>query len=401
MISILFAALALSAPTPDSALRAARDVGASDASVRVSLSSDGDYEQGDRAKVRVRLADDGYLIVLRADVDGRVRVLFPLDPGDDDFVRGDKDYELRGRGDRETFSVDDRDGTGTVLAARSASPFHYDRFVRGDHWDYRVLANERVRDDPEAGLLDLVTEMADSTHFDYDVATYTVGNDGRRPYASYYGSPYGYGSGVGLRFVFGRSYRYCDPFLYDSFYCDSYYYDPFYYGYYRSYYRNYYGPFGYSCFPFCYGSRRPFYTTGRSSGGFVFKRPAPPPPFVLPRDRTPARNVGITTRPPDGSGFDGRRDPQIEPRRRPSTGRPATEGTRKGSEGRRAAPSTEPRSRGGDWSSKPRSSDGGRSASPSRESSRGSSARGSSARGSSSSRGSGSRPSNSGGGRRH
>ena len=47
---------------------------------------------------------------------------------------------------------------------------------------------------PEAGLLDLVTEMADSAHFDYDVVSYTVGSDGRRPYAGYYGSPcYGCG----------------------------------------------------------------------------------------------------------------------------------------------------------------------------------------------------------------
>jgi uncharacterized protein DUF4384 len=386
MISAWLNALAFIVASSDSTAAPRAVVRSPDVAVRVTLSSDGDYNQGDRAKVRVRLADDGYLVVLRADVDGRVRVLFPLDPGDDDFVRGGKDYELRGRGDRETFAVDDRDGTGTVLAARSESPFHYDRFVRGDHWDYRVLASDRVRDDPEAGLLDLVTEMADSTHFDYDVATYTVGTVGYRRYAGYYDPYYGYGSGVGFRFVFGRPYRYCDPFLYDSFFCDSYFYDPFYYGTYRGY----YGPYGYSCFPFCYGYRRPIYAGGRGSGGFTFKRPAPPPPFILPRARTPLRNAGVATRPPE-SGFDWRRVPQIDPRRRPST-----EGTRGGSEGRRAAPAGEPRSRGGDWS-RPRSAGGERSASPSR----GSSSRGSSSRGSSPSRGSGSRPSNSGGGRRH
>lgn len=396
MVAAWLNALAFIVASPDSvAVPSAAPPPTPDAAVRITLSSDGYYDRGDRAKVRVRLADDGYLLVLRADVDGRVRVLFPLDPGDDDFVRGDKDYELRGRGDRETFYVDDRDGTGTVLAARSASPFRYDRFVRGDHWDYRVLANERIRDDAEAGLLDLVTEMADSAHFDYDVVTYTVGSDGRRPYAGYYGSPcYGCGGydgygGLSVRFIFGRSYRYCDPFLYDPFYCNSFYYDPFYYGYYRGY----YGRFGHSCFgdPFCYGYRRPIYTNGRSAGGFIFKRPVPPPPFVLPRDRTPGRNSGVSTRPPDG-GFDGRRDPPIEPRRRPSA-----DGNGNGSDRRRDPPSAEPGSRGGDWSSRPRSNDGGgRSVTPSR----GSSSRGSSSRGSSS-RGSGSRPSNSGGGRRH
>lgn len=421
MVTAWLNALAFIVASPDSAAVVPATLRSPDAPVSVTLSSDGYYDRGDRAKVRVRLAEDGYLLVLRADVDGHVRVLFPLDPGDDDFVRGGKDYELRGRGDRETFYVDDRDGTGTVLAARSASPFRYDRFVRGDHWDYRVLASERIRDDQEAGLLDLVTEMADSSHFDYDVVSYTVGNDGRRPYVGYNGSCYDcwrYGSGFRIGLVFGRPYRYCDPFLYDPFFCDSFYYDPFFYGYY-GYHRGFYRPFGYSCFddPFCYGYRRPIYAGGRGAGGFVFKRPAPPPPFVLPRDRTPVRTAGIIERPPVVTGFDGRPDLPVEPRRRP-----VAEPNR-GDAGRRDAPAAEPRPRSGgdDWSSRPRSSgsdgrrDAPRSASPSRGSdgqrdaprsaspSRGSSpSRGASpSRGSSSSRGSGSRPSNSGGGRRH
>lgn len=407
MVTAWLSALAFIVTSPGSAPTARATIRSPEAPVRISLSSDGYYDQGDRAKVRVRLADDGYLLVLRADVDGRVRVLFPLDPGDDDFVRGGKDYELRGRGDRETFYVDDRDGTGTVLAARSASPFRYDRFVRGDHWDYRVLDDEQIRDDPEAGLLDLVTAMSDSTHFDYDVVSYTVGDGGRRPYAGYYGAPcygcWGYGSGFRLGLAFGRPYGYCDPFLYDPFFCDSFYYDPFYYGYYGGYSR----PFGYSCFgtPFCSGYRRPFYPYGRSGGGFVFKRPGPPPPLVLPRERTPLRNVGLTERSRDRSGFDGGRDLPVEPRRRP------TAGDNSGSDRGRDTPSAQPRGRGEDWSSRPRSSgsDGrraapraappSRGASPSRG---GSPSRGASpSRGGSSSRGSGSRPSNSGGGRRH
>ena len=161
MFTALFGILMASAgsgPAPVVTTPAAR---ADDPPVRVWLNSDGDYYRGDRAKVRVRLEEDGYLLVLQSDVDGHVRVLFPLDPSDDDFVRGGRDFELRGRGDRETFYIDDVRGTGMVLAARSPTPFRYDRFVRGDHWDYRALANDRVRDDPQAGLLDLVDAMAD------------------------------------------------------------------------------------------------------------------------------------------------------------------------------------------------------------------------------------------------
>ena len=106
MISALFGVLVAStgsAVSPAVAPRVAAT--ADDPPIRVSLNSGGSYYQGDRAKVRVRVAEDGYLLVLRADADGRVRVLFPLDPGDDDFVRGGHDFELRGRGDRETFFI--------------------------------------------------------------------------------------------------------------------------------------------------------------------------------------------------------------------------------------------------------------------------------------------------------
>jgi hypothetical protein len=308
MISIVLAAFAVTASPTVVQGRSG------DPPIRVSLNAY--YERGEHAKVRLRVAQDGYVVVLRADVDGRIRVLFPLDPGDDDFVRGGREFELRGRGDRETFFVDDRSGTGTVLAARSAQPFQYDRFVRGDHWDYRALAIDRVQDDPEAGLLDLVTEMADSAHFDYDVATYTVEQDYRRVYAA---SHYGHRPGLRVGFVFGSRYRcgYYDP-IWDPFGCDPYYYDPFFYD--PFYYRSYgYRPFGYSCYadPFCFGYRRYGYTRVRGGGGVVFKRPAAPPPFVLPRDRTPRNTPGAFDRPPIIRGVD-RRETAIQPRPRPN-----------------------------------------------------------------------------------
>jgi hypothetical protein len=311
MISIVLAAVAVTASPAVAQDRTG------DPPIRVSLNSY--YERGDNAKVRLRVAQDGYVVVLRVDADGRIRVLFPLDPGDDDFVRGGREFELRGRGGRETFFVDDRSGTGTVLAARSADPFRYDRFVRGDHWDYRALANDRVLDDPEAGLLDLVAEMADSAHFDYDVASYTIEQDGRRVYASSY---YGHRPGYRIGFAFGSRYNcgYYDPF-WDPFGCDSYYYDPFYYD--PFYYRPYgYRPFGYSCFadPFCYSYRRHGYARGRSGGGgIVFKRPVPQPPFVLPRDRVPRNNPGAFDRPPIIAGENGR-GTAIQPRPRPTVG---------------------------------------------------------------------------------
>lgn len=356
MISALFSVLVASAGSAVSPAVAPRSALSDDPPIRISLSSDGYYYQGDRAKVRVRVAEDGYLLVLRADADGHVRVLFPLDPGDDDFVRGGHEFELRGRGDRETFFVDEVRGTGTILAARSATPFRYDRFVRGDHWDYRVLGNDRIGDDAEAGLLDLVDEMADSAHYDYDVTTYSVGGGSYRPYYSrsyggYYGP--GYRPGLSIGFYFGSPYyrRYCDPFLYDPFFCDSSFYDPFFYD---PFYYSYYQPFGYGCFgnPFC-GYRRGYgyYTPGggRPFTGFTFKRPIPQPPLVLPRQRFPSAGTRVRwSDPPPVSRFGGRDQPEVDPRRRAAPP-PSTAG-----DSRRDPPppsNARPRSNGGSASS--------------------------------------------------
>ena len=229
-----------------------------DPPVKVWLNHDNYFQRGDRARVNVRLADDGYVLVLRADAEGRVRVLFPLDPSNDNFVRGHETIEVRGRGDREAFFVDDREGSGLVLAARSSTPFKLDEFVRGDHWDYRVLDARQAGDDKEAALLDMVQRMTPDGHFDYDVVTYVV-NSARAYNDSYYDSYYPHYTAVSFGYGYGWPYRYglyslCyDPFYYDPFAC----YDPFFYSPYR-----YSFAFGFGYRPYIY---RPFY-----GGGYGF-----------------------------------------------------------------------------------------------------------------------------------
>jgi hypothetical protein len=221
-----------------------------DPAVQLWINNDRRFLPGDRAKVQVRARDDGYLLVLHVDPDGYLRVLFPLDPKDDNFVRGGHKYEIRGRAGRESFSADSRYGQGTVYAAVSRDPFHFDQVVLGDHWDYHTLAPNRLPRDPESDLNDLARRMA-SGSFDYDILTYDViervvyADNYSTPYygSAYYGGcggyyitcgyPY-YGSrySVSIGLFFGRPYRrfYYDPFYaaYDPFY-DPFFYDPFYY----------------------------------------------------------------------------------------------------------------------------------------------------------------------------
>src|SRR6266496_3036004 len=174
-----------------------------DPPVKVWLNHDNYFQRGDKARVNMKLAVDGYLIVLRADAEGRVRVLFPVDSSDDAFVRGGETIEVRGRGDREAFYVDDREGSGLVLAARSVTPFKFDEFVRGDHWDYRVLSARDAGDDKEAALVDMVQRMTPDGHFDYDDVKYIVASS-RAYYDSYYPS---YTMG-GLGYGWGSPYHY-------------------------------------------------------------------------------------------------------------------------------------------------------------------------------------------------
>src|SRR5712691_2242821 len=117
MLALLFAPLLAQNPNP----------------VTVRLNHD-QYRAGDRARVYVQTAQDGYLVVLHADAEGRVRILFPRDPSDDAFARGGRRQEIRSRSDRDAFMVEGGggggdDGAGTVLAAFSADPFSFDGFV--------------------------------------------------------------------------------------------------------------------------------------------------------------------------------------------------------------------------------------------------------------------------------
>lgn len=232
-------------------------VTAQDAPVRITLNNDRRFVRGDRAKVKVEVENDGYLLVLHADPDGQLRVLFPLDPADDNFVRGDRTYEIRGRGDREAFTVDVSSGEGAIYAAISASPFRFAEFVVNDHWDYRALSDRDLPENPEPELSDLARRMIGGGRFEYDYLTYNVyrrddvayggttvvyrntyidpfcGND---YYFRYDCDPYYYRPRSSVLISFGYPYRYAfrDPYYYGGY--DPFY-DPYYYG------RRYYDPY--------------------------------------------------------------------------------------------------------------------------------------------------------------
>ncbi len=141
--------------------------------ITVSLNSGGQYSRGDYAQVQFRAAGDGYVLLLQTDQDGRIRVLFPLDPNDDNFIRGGKTYKVVGRDNRGSFYLDQAGASGMVYAAWSKSPFRFTDFVRGDHWDYSVFDQYSAADDPESQLTDFVLNLT-SLGFDYAIDRYIV-----------------------------------------------------------------------------------------------------------------------------------------------------------------------------------------------------------------------------------
>jgi hypothetical protein len=142
--------------------------------ITVWLSRDDPYQRGDDARVYFKSDRDAYVTVVRIDTDGRLRVLFPIDPWEDNFARGGRTFEVLGRDRDEAFRVDDYAGVGYVFAIASTDPFSYDDIIRGDHWDYRAVSDGRVRGDPYVAVSDLADRIAREGDYDYDVASYDV-----------------------------------------------------------------------------------------------------------------------------------------------------------------------------------------------------------------------------------
>jgi hypothetical protein len=145
--------------------------------VQIWTNRDEVLHRGDKLKVYFRTDVDGYVTVFRIDTDGRIRVLFPVGPWDDNYARGGARYQIDPRDDGYTFRVDDYPGQGYLFAIASLDPFLYADYVRNDHWDYRMIGTEgRVAGDPYVAIYDVIDAIVPANYVDYsyDVAPYFV-----------------------------------------------------------------------------------------------------------------------------------------------------------------------------------------------------------------------------------
>lgn len=174
--------------------------------IRLWMSGDRRYRQGERARVQVETGVEGHLLVVHFDTDGRLRILFPLEPGDDGSVHAGRRYEVRGEGDadREAFRATGA-GEGLVFGAISPDPFRLEEYTQGGSWDYTRFRIDYDSRDAEAEIAELLQQMTGTGGFDYDVVGYRV--YGEREIVA------GYGGG-------GYGGPYLGPHYFDDYWCD-------------------------------------------------------------------------------------------------------------------------------------------------------------------------------------
>ena len=141
------------------------------------------FTAGDRVQVSFRSATDGYVMVFRVDTDGRIRVLFPTRPGDDNFVRGGQTHVLRDPHDptaKGAFVVEEYPGAGYLFAIVSLDRLDYRSWVRGGRWNYnKVAPRGRISGDPFVALADLEQQLLPRGYgaYAHDVLPYLVASN--------------------------------------------------------------------------------------------------------------------------------------------------------------------------------------------------------------------------------
>lgn len=213
----MFSALSLLVPllgSPELPLVGPAGLAADEPPVRLWINGDRRFEPGDAARVQVETRDDGFLLVLNYDTDGRVRVLYPLDPRDDGFVRGGRRYEVREARARESFTVGAQ-GAGFVYVALSPDPWDLRGWARGSNWDYERIAVRYDSEDPERDLTSLLEGVAGARGFDYDLLEYFVHDVEIVRYEHEYRGPRYLGPGI------WAGDPWCDPYWSTGWFCSA------------------------------------------------------------------------------------------------------------------------------------------------------------------------------------
>jgi hypothetical protein len=237
--------------------------------IRVWTSGDDLFHRGDRVQLYYRTERDAYVTIFRVDTDGRVQVLFPRQPDDENYGYGGATYSVSNYDRSSAFYVDDYNGVGYIYAVASSAPFDYSAVEVDGRWDLRSVSDGRIHGDPLTSMEEVSAQLMPQEFEDYD--THLL------PY--YVEQRYDYPRFVCYDCHTYTPWAYWDPYLA---WCRRYtmvvYNDPYYY------YPSYWYPNRY------YGGRRVVYTQ-QNTGRYVFKTRENSAPGIDYRDRRLTQNT--------------------------------------------------------------------------------------------------------------
>ena len=136
--------------------------------IRIWTSGDDLVRRGERVRVFYRTERDAYVTIFRVDTDGRVRIIFPRDPGDENYGYGGATYTVSSAGQGTAFYIDDYAGVGYIFGIASAAPFNYDPVWADGRWDLHGIGDGRIHGDPLTSLEELSLRMLPESFGDFD-----------------------------------------------------------------------------------------------------------------------------------------------------------------------------------------------------------------------------------------
>ena len=131
-------------------------------------------QRGQDIGVRFRTSEDGFVVVGRIGTDGRIDILYPRRPSDDERAWGGETRDVN-RYSGRAFSIDERPGIGYVFAIVSPHRLRLARYSRDGDWDYHGLPD--VEGDPFVAMHHFAQQVVYDNDDDYsmDYAEYHVG----------------------------------------------------------------------------------------------------------------------------------------------------------------------------------------------------------------------------------
>ncbi len=139
--------------------------------------------RGTPVKVSVRTDREAYVTVFRADTEGRLSVLYPEHPWEENHLRPGRSYQISTAGRGYSFRVESEPGIGYLFALTSAEAFNYRKVVRGERWDYAsLLPDGRITSDPYASFIRVAEQIMQSRGAVFGSALVAYRVEGRYEY---------------------------------------------------------------------------------------------------------------------------------------------------------------------------------------------------------------------------